>query len=85
MCYKNIKYKRYLIFLSSYQNIIIKIIIHLNIMNYFTYWKASDIWINSGEGVNQKAVKDIQNIFEKGVTIWSDPTKIGKVSVYDNQ
>lgn len=57
---------------------------NLNVMEYFTYWKVSDIWINGGEGVNQSAQKDIQTAFENGVTVWSDPKKIGKVSIYDN-
>lgn len=53
-------------------------------MKNFTYWKASDIWINEGEGVNQNAQRDIQRAFESGVTVWKDPDKIGKVSIYDN-
>lgn len=53
-------------------------------MANFTYWKAADIWINEGEGVNQNAQRDIQRAFENGVTVWKDPTKVGKVSIYDN-
>jgi hypothetical protein len=53
-------------------------------MRHFTYWKASDIWINEGEGVNQDAQGDIQAAFERGVTVWSNPDEIGKVSIYDN-
>lgn len=53
-------------------------------MKHFTYWKASDIWINEGEGVNQGAQADIQRAFENGVTVWNDPRMIGKVSIYDN-
>lgn len=53
-------------------------------MKHFTYWKASDIWINEGEGVNQDAQGDIQAAFERGVTVWSNPDEIGKVSIYDN-
>lgn len=54
------------------------------LMKHFTYWKAADIWINEGSGVNQDAQKDIQRAFENGVTIWSNPDEIGKVSIYDN-
>ena len=57
----------------------------LNLMKYFTYWKAEDIWINMGDGVNQDAQNDIRNAFLNGVTVWNDPDKIGKVSIYDNQ
>lgn len=56
----------------------------LTLMKYFTYWKADDIWINEGEGVNQSAQSDIQQAFNKGVTVWSNPNLIGKVSIYDN-
>ena len=53
-------------------------------MAHFTYWKASEIWINEGKGVNQDAQGDIQRAFENGVTVWSDPNEVGKVSIYDN-
>ena len=56
----------------------------LTLMKYFTYWKASDIWINEGAGVNQGAQQDIKSAFENGVTVWDNPDKIGKVSIYDN-
>lgn len=56
----------------------------LLLMKHFTYWKASDIWINEGEGVNQDAQRDIQSAFESGVTIWNNPEDIGKVSIYAN-
>lgn len=56
----------------------------LNIMKNYTYWKADDIWINLGEGVAQNAQNDIKDAFMNGVTVWSDPTKVGKVSIYDN-
>ena len=57
----------------------------LNLMKYYTYWKVTDIWINQGEGVNQRALIDIQNAFFRGVTVWSNPDKIGKVTIYDNE
>lgn len=56
----------------------------LCLMKHYTYWKASDLWINEGEGVNQNAQRDIQRAFMQGVTVWNDPEKIGKVSIYDN-
>lgn len=56
----------------------------LTLMKHFTYWKAQDIWINEGEGVYQGAQADIRQAFENGVTVWSDPEEIGKVSIYDN-
>ena len=56
----------------------------LTLMKHYTYWKASNIWINEGEGVNQDAQADIQAAFERGVTVWNNPDDIGKVSIYDN-
>lgn len=56
----------------------------LCLMRHYTYWKAADLWVNEGEGVNQGAQSDIQRAFENGVTVWSNPNEIGKVSIYDN-
>lgn len=57
----------------------------LELMSHFTYWKCADIWINEGVGVNQRAMQDIQRAFLNGVTIWNEPTEVGKVSIYDNE
>ena len=51
---------------------------------HFTFWKAEDIWINEGSGLAGNAVNIIGDILKKGVTIWRDADKIGKVSIYDN-
>ena len=53
-------------------------------MNYFTYWKASEIWVNDRENSNNAINTFIKKIFLKGVTVWNDPTKIGAVNVYAN-
>ena len=53
-------------------------------MKYFTFWKAEDIWINEGDGLAGNAVNVIGDILMKGVTVWNDPEKIGKVGLYDN-
>ena len=56
----------------------------LNLMKHFTYWKASDIWVNDKE-CSTNAVNDvISGIFLNGVTVWNDPDEIGRVSVYAN-
>lgn len=56
-----------------------------NIMRYFTYWKASEIWLNSKDKMmNENHRNIIRNILYNGVTIWSDASKIGRVSIYDN-
>ena len=56
----------------------------LKLMNYFTYWKASEIWVNDKENSNNAINTFIKKIFLKGVTVWNDPTKIGAVNVYAN-
>lgn len=55
----------------------------LCLMPAFTYWKASDLWITS-EGVVEAAQEAIRDIFNRGVTVWRDPAKMGRVSIYDN-
>lgn len=56
----------------------------LKIMKHFTYWKAQDVWVNNGSGVTNTAQYAIQNILERGVTVWNDPDEIGKVGIYGN-
>ena len=56
----------------------------LTLMNNFTYWKASDVWVVDDKGTPNTVQLSLQDIFTQGVTVWSDPDKIGKVSVYDN-
>ena len=56
----------------------------LNVMDKFTYWKASELWCVGDKGVLEDAQEQIKAIFLKGVTVWSDPESIGKVSIYDN-
>lgn len=56
----------------------------MQVMKHFTYWECTEVWCagtgNSVE-VAQQAVKDIMG---RGVTVWSVPEEIGRVSVYDN-
>lgn len=55
----------------------------LNVMRYYTYWKFTDIYIESAECA--EADKDaIRGIFAKGVTVWSDPANIGGIMPYEN-
>lgn len=54
------------------------------VMKHFTYWKASDIWLSCCRAGIEDAGETIESIFKNGTTIWSDPDKIGRVSIYDN-
>lgn len=49
----------------------------------FTYWKLSDFWIK-GLNIPDMYVDKIRFFLFGGVTVWSDPAKIGHVSIYDN-
>lgn len=54
----------------------------MQVMRHFTYWKCAEVWCNGNapEGA-QGAIKDI---LIRGVTVWSKPEEIGRVSIYDN-
>lgn len=56
----------------------------LQLMRYFTYWKASDLWIGTKGQAIEDAADIVKSIFLSGVTVWDDPSKIGHVSLYDN-
>lgn len=53
-------------------------------MNHFCYWKASDIWVDDKDSSNNVVNRAIERIFLNGVTVWSNPDEIGKVSIYAN-
>jgi hypothetical protein len=56
----------------------------LQCMSHFTYWKMLETYINTGpmpEGFKQI----IRGIFEKGVTVWSNPNNIGNIDLAINQ
>lgn len=54
------------------------------LMKNFTYWKATDVWVDDRKSSNNTVQLSIVKILMDGVTVWSDPNKIGKVSIYDN-
>lgn len=56
----------------------------LCLMKHFTYWKTSECWVYDAGNGNDSAQRGISNIFNKGVTVWSNPDEIGRVSIYDN-
>lgn len=56
----------------------------LNLMETFTYWKASDIWIDIRKAATFGIENALKNIFKNGVTIWKSPDLIGKVDIYAN-
>lgn len=56
----------------------------LTLMKHFTYWKASDIWVDDRQSSTNAVNRSIEAMFMHGVTIWSNPDEIGRVSIYDN-
>ena len=56
----------------------------LQIMKYFTYWQTGEIWIGTRGQAIEDAAEAVKEMFKRGVTVWSDPSKIGNVSIYDN-
>ena len=56
----------------------------LTTMSKFTYWRAADIWMTVGNGIIEEAKDSIEQLFINGVTVWKDPSEIGRVSIYDN-
>lgn len=56
----------------------------LKLMRHFTYWKCDDIWVDDRQSSNNVVQSFITKMFLNGVTVWNNPTEIGRVSIYDN-
>lgn len=50
-------------------------------MPNFTYWKASEVWIN-GDMIIESARDYIESVLLNGTTVWRSPDEIGKVAPY---
>lgn len=55
----------------------------LQVMSKFTYWKLRETYITSSS-CPERFKQAIRGIFEKGVTVWSNPADIGNVDFADN-
>lgn len=53
-------------------------------MTKFTYWKLTETYISQAT-IPEMFKQAIRGIFEKGVTVWGDPSYIGNTSLFDNQ
>lgn len=53
------------------------------LMTKFTYWRLSDTTITCAEA-DEGAREALRGIFEKGVTVWTNPDDIGTADVLDN-
>ena len=54
------------------------------VMENFTYWKLKETYI-TGAACPENFKQAIRGIFEKGVTVWSNPSNIGTIDIADNQ
>lgn len=56
----------------------------MQVMRHFTYWKCSEVWCSGNGNALESAQGAIRDILIRGVTVWSKPEEIGRVSIYDN-
>lgn len=56
---------------------------NLKYMKHFTYWKMKDTYITAANA-DEGSKNILRAIFERGVTVWSNPAEIGNVSPIDN-
>jgi hypothetical protein len=50
---------------------------------HFTYWRAADIWTVCPLAQNEQ-LQTIRDIFNSGVTIWTQPEEVGGDFIHDN-
>lgn len=56
----------------------------MQVMRHFTYWKCAEVWCSGNGNALESAQGAIKDILISGVTVWSKPEEIGRVSIYDN-
>lgn len=56
----------------------------MQVMRHFTYWKCAEVWCRGNGNALEGAQGAIKDILIRGVTVWSKPEEIGRVSIYDN-
>lgn len=56
----------------------------MQVMRHFTYWKCAEVWCSGNGNALESAQSAIKDILIRGVTVWSKPEEIGRVSIYDN-
>lgn len=65
-------------------NSFIRVPASLMVMSKFTYWKLTETYITAGN-MPEPFKQAIRGIFEKGVTVWKNPTDIGVIDLADNE
>lgn len=56
----------------------------MQVMRHFTYWKCAEVWCSGNGNALESAQGAIKDILIRGVTVWSKPEEIGRVSIYGN-
>lgn len=56
----------------------------MQVMRHFTYWKCAEVWCSGNGNALESAQSVIKDILIRGVTVWSKPEEIGRVSIYGN-
>ena len=56
----------------------------LSLMTEFTYWKLIECYLEKGD-IPEAFKGTIRGIFEKGVTVWRSPDRIGRTALKDNR
>lgn len=56
----------------------------MQVMRHFTYWKCAEVWCSGNGNALESAQGAIKDILIRGVTVWSKPEEIGRISIYDN-
>lgn len=56
---------------------------NLHCMNHFTYWKMSEVYLSCADA-DESAKDTIRGIFEKGVTVWREPSELGTIDPATN-
>lgn len=57
---------------------------NFQVMDRFTYWKLEESTLFS-QSCPEEFKQSIRGIFEKGVTVWSNPNDIGRIDLADNR
>lgn len=53
-------------------------------MGHFTYWQCFDVVFSGTSDMSVSTENEIRSLLANGITIWTDPDEIGRVSIYDN-
>jgi len=55
-----------------------------NVMKHYTYWQCSELWLDSDTDILNSGKRHIRDLFQNGVTVWRNPSEIGRTGIYDN-